>query len=48
MTGGNRGIGLAVAEAFREKGYRVAVTHEATRFRMISSVCPAMSQTPMR
>ncbi|WP_371666593.1 3-oxoacyl-ACP reductase FabG [Streptomyces sp. NBC_00289] len=26
VTGGSRGIGLAVAEAFQEKGYRVAVT----------------------
>jgi 3-oxoacyl-[acyl-carrier protein] reductase len=27
VTGGNRGIGLAIATAFTEKGYRVAVTY---------------------
>ncbi len=30
VTGGNRGIGLAVARAFAAAGDRVAVTHRAT------------------
>lgn len=30
VTGGNRGIGLAVAQRFAEDGYRVAVTHRGT------------------
>ena len=27
VTGGNRGIGLSIARAFAEQGYKVAVTH---------------------
>ncbi|GAA3344907.1 beta-ketoacyl-ACP reductase [Amorphoplanes nipponensis] len=30
VTGGNRGIGLAIARAFAEQGDRVAVTHRGT------------------
>src|SRR2546423_11160142 len=30
VTGGNRGIGLAVAQAFAKQGDRVAVTHRGT------------------
>jgi 3-oxoacyl-[acyl-carrier protein] reductase len=30
VTGGNRGIGLAIAQAFAAKGDRVAVTHRGT------------------
>ena len=30
VTGGNRGIGLAIAQAFAEQGDRVAVTHRGT------------------
>jgi 3-oxoacyl-[acyl-carrier protein] reductase len=30
VTGGNRGIGLATAQAFAATGYRVAVTHRST------------------
>ena len=30
VTGGNRGIGLAVARAFAKQGDRVAVTHRGT------------------
>jgi 3-oxoacyl-[acyl-carrier protein] reductase len=29
VTGGNRGIGLAIAERFREEGYQVVVTHRS-------------------
>lgn len=31
VTGGNRGIGLAIAEAFKANGDRVAVTHRSHR-----------------
>jgi NAD(P)-dependent dehydrogenase (short-subunit alcohol dehydrogenase family) len=31
VTGGNRGIGLAIAQAFAKQGDRVAVTHRGTR-----------------
>src|SRR3954453_5981594 len=30
VTGGNRGIGLAIARAFADQGYRVAVTHRGS------------------
>src|SRR3978361_31629 len=30
VTGGNRGIGLAIAQAFAKQGDRVAVTHRGT------------------
>ncbi len=30
MTGGNRGIGLAIAQAFAADGHRVAVTHRSS------------------
>ena len=30
VTGGNRGIGLAIAEAFASQGHRVAVTHRGS------------------
>src|SRR6187455_2393766 len=30
VTGGNRGIGLAIAQAFAEQGDRVAVTHRGS------------------
>ena len=30
MTGGNRGIGLAIARAFAKQGDRVAVTHRGS------------------
>jgi 3-oxoacyl-(acyl-carrier-protein) reductase len=30
VTGGNRGIGLAIARAFAKQGYRVAVTHRGS------------------
>jgi 3-oxoacyl-[acyl-carrier protein] reductase len=29
VTGGNRGIGLAIAEKFRDEGYQVVVTHRS-------------------
>ena len=31
VTGGNRGIGLAIAQAFAKQGDRVAVTHRGSR-----------------
>ena len=30
VTGGNRGIGLAIAQAFVKQGDRVAITHRGT------------------
>src|SRR5258706_8736943 len=30
VTGGNRGIGLSIAQAFAQQGDRVAVTHRGT------------------
>src|SRR5690242_11639907 len=30
VTGGNRGIGLAIARAFEEQGDRVAITHRGS------------------
>jgi 3-oxoacyl-[acyl-carrier protein] reductase len=30
VTGGNRGIGLAIARAFAKQGDRVAVTHRGS------------------
>jgi 3-oxoacyl-[acyl-carrier protein] reductase len=29
ITGGNRGIGLAIAEKFKADGYQVVVTHRS-------------------
>ena len=51
VTGGNRGIGLAIAQAFAKQGDRVAVTHRsgdapAGLFGVKCDVTDAESSTP--